>query len=64
MDEDEHDQSEILFDAATFEVPPVGTMLNDLRMPDENLEAFVQIAATVRISLNDLSKQLEQDERA
>ena len=59
MDEDEHDQAEILFDAAAFEVPPVGTTLIDLRMPDENLEAFVQIAATVRISQDDLSKQLE-----
>ena len=63
MDEDEDDQAEILFDAAAFEVPPVGTTLNDLRMPEENLKAFVQIAATVRVSLNNLGKQLEQDER-
>ena len=41
MDEDEHDQAELLFDAADFEAPPDGATLSDLRMPQEGLETFV-----------------------
>ena len=39
--DEEHDKSEILFDAADFESPPEGTTLSDLRVPQENLESFV-----------------------
>ena len=62
MGNDENGESEILFDAQAFEKPPDGTTLGDLRMPQHNLEQYLQIAAELRAGYGALAKDLELHE--
>ena len=43
--DDEHQELELHFDADTFEAPPQGTRVDDLRLGDDELTTFVNIAA-------------------
>ena len=58
--DDEHQQAELHFDADAFEAPPQGTRVDDLRLGDEELATFVNIAAQVRASCAAFSTQLRQ----
>ena len=58
--DDEHQAAELLFDADAFEAPPQGTRVDDLRLGDEELATFVNIAAQVRASYAEVSTQLRQ----
>ena len=60
--DDEHQELELHFDADTFEAPPQGTRVDDLRLGDEELATFVNIAAQVRASCVETSTRLEQEE--
>ena len=43
--DDEHQAAELLFDADAFEAPPHGTQVDDLRLGEDELATFVNIAA-------------------
>ena len=59
---DEHEKFELLFDADAFEAPPQGTRVEDLRLGDEELVTFINIAAQVRAGCAELSTQLQKEE--
>ena len=43
--DDEHEEVELMFDTDAFETPPQGTRADDLRLGDDKLTTFVNIAA-------------------